>query len=269
MKKKSPSLETEELESTGVPYSTIIATVLVTVLVFLMTDYFWAFPSSLFEPKEVPPKIDIVRPTDTGATTEPRPTICTMEYAPVCGVDDKTYSNACMARGNGVDIARDGECEASEVIPGSTGSDIPPADDDAPTGYQPMDEWVPPVTISLPDGDTPVTDEVETFDTGTYILYDNTSVGYSLALPKYVYYQGYGARDGASHSLAIGLTSTGTDAFETADVRVYYYKGTAPLDVMAGATRIDTTSGTIIVDSANSTNPKVQKIVDTIRMSAE
>lgn len=139
MKKKSPSLETEDLESSGVPYSTIIATILITVLAFLMTEYFWAFPSGMFEPKEVPQKIDIVRPINTGATTGPRPTICTMEYAPVCGADNKTYSNACMARGNGVDIARDGECEASEVIPGSTGTDTPD-DNTGSSTYTPMNE---------------------------------------------------------------------------------------------------------------------------------
>ncbi len=36
--------------------------------------------------------------------------ICTMDYAPVCGCDEKTYSNACVATNAGVLVWKDGEC---------------------------------------------------------------------------------------------------------------------------------------------------------------
>jgi len=49
---------------------------------------------------------------DQTGTCSETPQACTREYRPVCGCDDKTYSNPCLARAAGVSVAKDGACES-------------------------------------------------------------------------------------------------------------------------------------------------------------
>lgn len=52
---------------------------------------------------------------------EPVPTVCTMQYAPVCGRaadgSEKTYGNACMMKGDRATHLYDGECKADGTVP--------------------------------------------------------------------------------------------------------------------------------------------------------
>jgi hypothetical protein len=58
---------------------------------------------------------------DLAGTCEPRPNSCQPSFSPVCGCDDQTYDNECLANAAGVSIVRPGECPGVGDVCTATG----------------------------------------------------------------------------------------------------------------------------------------------------
>lgn len=99
---------------------------------------------------------------DATGTCEPRPEGCTADWVPVCGCDDKTYSNACSAAAAGVSVAYAGECEPKgSVCGGLLGSSCADGEfcnypEDAMCGFTDATGFCEAIPMGCPDVDEPV-----------------------------------------------------------------------------------------------------------------
>ncbi len=69
--------------------------------------------STIVEEEPTPP----IEEEPTPAPIPDGQMVCTELYAPICGMDNKTYSNACKAGLENIEVAYQGECQVSKPVP--------------------------------------------------------------------------------------------------------------------------------------------------------
>lgn len=145
----------------------------------------------------------------------------------------------------------------------------------------PPDTQLPPTppvvvetpTVTPPPATTPTADTATPLDVTKLIEYKNANFGYHFSMPKKVYYAGFGAQNGAVHTVGI-QSDILPETFAAATTRVFYY-GKKVLPELKGTTRYVDPNGKYIlllidgqysvrIESDNLKSATVQAIEGTI-----
>ena len=139
-----------------------------------------------------------------------------------------------------------------------------------------------PIVPTLPEEKVPeiIPETTEEKTDPKLVEYKNTNYGYHLSFPKKMYYAGFGARNGALHSLAIQEEAL-PEEFGTATTRVFFYgKKILPELQNASNNRYKDPNGKYIllllddtysvrIESDNLQSATVQAIISTIGVDSK
>ena len=128
------------------------------VLVAISLGFIAMSPDEIIEPRVV----------------EERPTVCTMQWEPMCGVDGETYGNMCMLDAANVKLDYVGECVVAEpepepepveteLLPLATGThQVNLAEGSGALGCEMTDECYLPYSITISIGDVVQWNNIDT-----------------------------------------------------------------------------------------------------------
>lgn len=229
-------------------------------------------------------------PSNTGSSTVKYGTCLADVYDPVCAQDGKEYNNSCLAKQSHAVVVFSGACQemrkqqidkSAAVSSGghihSEGKTILQIDGDSGSVHMTMSG----TNMVLGGVSSSETGELineysmmlsssggfDAYSTGSYHHYVNEHLRYAFAMPNYSYYQGYGAQDGAQHTMAIALTASGIEQFSEAPVQVFFYKK-APTIVPSTQSVTLADESVVYVRTQAELTEREQRIVHTILESA-
>ncbi|WP_179371147.1 plastocyanin/azurin family copper-binding protein [Nitrosopumilus ureiphilus] len=143
---------------------------------------------------------DVIQPRMV--SVEEKPTPCTLDYTPVCGIDGETYGNLCMLKAADVKLDYSGECNIAKPEPVVEATPEPVAEPEPVVEVTPEPiaepEKMPMAIVSIPAG-AAVPGCEETLE--CYLPYEvSVSVGQTVT---------WSNDDSAAHTVTSGTPDAG------------------------------------------------------------